>query len=158
MASSVHHVNNINIKCSMCDNKMTNGIMRDGYYYCNTNCYQNKMFFDTLSQPQAQPVQIQQKSVPRQPQALKTSPAPNTAQKSKEDCRYYGTCDTCRNKYDCKFGCVDMGDKWFCSQTCSRVYSSGNNMQFPAVAFPFAPNTYTVFPLHVDARAGKLIF
>jgi hypothetical protein len=51
-----------------------------------------------------------------------------------------------------------MGDKWFCSQTCSRMYSSGSNMQYPAVAFPFAPNVQTVFPLHVDARGGKLIF
>jgi len=149
MAFSMHSVNNT-LKCAMCDNQMSNGIIRDSFYYCNTNCYTNKMFFDNLSQPQLQSqpqpqMQIQKKTTSTQPSTKSTG-------------RSYGTCATCRNKYDCKHGCVDTGDKWFCSQTCSRISSSGNNMQYPAVAFPFAPNTLTIFPIHVDARGGKLIF
>ncbi len=145
MTSLMHHVNNTPFKCDMCNSQINNGIVRDSSYYCNTSCYQNKMFFDNLSQPQSKPVVPQPQSKPQ--------PKP-----TQDNCRHNGTCATCRNKYDYKFGCVDTGDKWFCSQTCSRVSQSGNNMQYPAVAFPFASTKYTVFPIHVDARAGKLIF
>ncbi len=161
MSSQQNNVNNT-LNCAMCDNMMIDGIIRDNSYYCNTTCYQNKMFFDNLSQvPQ----------VPQVPQMFKNSslfqkthPVSQTSVNQKtvttqsNNQRSYGTCNTCQNKYNFKYGSIDMGDKWYCGKTCSKIHVSGQNMHYPAVVFPFASNTQTVFPLHVDSRAGKIFF
>ncbi len=152
----VHPVNNTKIvKCNMCSNNICDGIMRDSFFFCNTTCYQNKMFFDNMSQPQPQPQPKIQQTI-QNTQITQYNQNTQNTQNTQNNTRHYGTCATCRNKYDYKVGCVDMGDKWFCSNTCSRMNVSGGNVQ--AVAFPFVSNMYTVFPLRVDARAGKLFF
>ncbi len=163
MASLIHHVNNTQIfKCSMCDNNMSNGIMRDGLYYCDTNCYQNKMFFDDLSHPNntfqtQQYISRPQTNTPTQirPQS-RTQPRTQTQPQNND--RHYGTCANCQNHYDYKVNCVDTGDNWFCSRSCSTIFVSGRNVAYPTSMFPFASNMRTVFPLAINASAGKLYF
>jgi hypothetical protein len=157
MDYSMHHVNNI--KCSMCNNQIKDGIVRDGFNYCNTNCYQNKMFFDNLSQPKPQPKpQIQHQTQTQQVAIQKKINTTNPI--DSENCRHYGTCATCNNTYKYCQTCVDKGDKWFCGKTCHTIYESSKHAQsnFPAVAFPFASNTFTIFPLSVNSRTGKMVF
>ena len=163
MDMMMHQQNNINV-CGMCNTKISFGIVRDNQCYCNNNCYTSAMFFNTMAQPSrptsaVQPVQYVQ---PRKPYR----DVPDEEERSHSDkkkstqthSRMYGKCATCQNTYNCKNGSIDMGDKWFCSKTCSQMYNSGNNVSYPATAFPFVSTTYTMFPLSVNARTGKIVF
>ncbi len=148
----MHHVNNTP-KCTMCDFNSVNGIVRDCYYYCNDTCYQNKMFFETPSQPQVKP--------PVRTQSHETSTKHKTPIIDKSYCRRDGTCVTCKNTYTCCGTSVEKEGMWFCGNTCSVVYQSSQRIgQFPvpSFGFPFASNMQTFFPISVNARTGKMVF
>ena len=161
MASMMHHVNNTP-KCSMCDNNIISGIVRDSFYYCNDTCYQNKMFFSTPPRPQPQPQNQTQNQQRPKPQATSLIRSTSVVPRVDEDnCRHHGTCATCRNTYKYSNTCVDKGDTWFCGKTCYTVYESCQRAaQFPApvVGFPFASNMQTMFPISVSAKTGKMVF
>ena len=171
MAYSAHPVNNI--KCAMCDSLINNGIVRDNSYYCNTTCYQNNMFFTTLSQPTPHHHKVHFGEVSYAPTTSPTHATPTmsrttpsahatlTARVDESYCRRDGTCTTCKNTYKVCGTAVEIGDNWFCGKTCSSMHNSSLRMaQFPApaVMFPFASNMYTMLPLCVNARSGKLYF
>ncbi len=174
MAYNMHHVNNIPLKCVSCDSSISNGIIRNGRYYCNDNCYQKKMFFDTMSiaPPTTPTTHTTQLTVFRQtPQHPVSPPAPfpvpvpqrstssSGANQPTEKRRYGGTCAHCNRTYECKAYSVDTGDKWYCDMTCRIQSDTAKRMQqMPTVPFPFASNMCTVFPLSVNPRTGKIVF
>ncbi len=81
-----------------------------------------------------------------------------STQVSDKKSKMYGTCATCKNTWKkCCIGSIDEGDKWFCGKTCHNM-STSRNMCIPANMFPFATTTYTVFPLSVNSRNGKMVF
>jgi hypothetical protein len=136
----------------MCDFNSGNGIVRDCYYYCNDTCYQNKMFFSNLSQPQTQ-------VRPKPQETLSKSTKLAVPPVDKIDCRRDGTCATCKNTYKYCGTAVEKEGMWFCGNTCSTVYQSSQRVsQFPAFGFPFASNMQTFFPISVNARTGKMVF
>ncbi len=151
MDMTMHHQNNINV-CAMCNTQLKDCIVRDNKCYCNTGCYSNYMFFNTMAQPEpAQIIRKPYRDVPEHSNIKKS-------EESVKNSRMYGKCATCRNTYNCKHGSIDMGDKWFCGKTCSQIYNSGNNVSYPATIFPCIATTYTVYPLSVNSRTGKIVF
>ena len=179
MDMAMHQQNNINFNvCDMCNTKISFGIVRDNQCYCNNNCYTSAMFFNTMAQPSHPTSDVQSTYVqPSRPTSAVQSTyvqhrkpyrdVPDEDERSqrveksstKTYSRMYGKCATCRNTYNCKNGSIDMGDKWFCGKTCSQIYNSGNNVSYPATAFPcVSTTTYTMFPLSVNARTGKIVF
>jgi hypothetical protein len=75
--------------------------------------------------------------------------------------RSYGTCASCTNTYGSCATAIEQDGKWFCGKTCCSMYASSQRMaQFPppAVMFPFASTTYTMFPISVNPSSGKIYF
>jgi hypothetical protein len=173
MASSMHPVNNV-LKCSKCYDEFTNGSICNNSYYC-TICYEYKLYLEERAQAQAQAqAQVQVQGLDHVPEREKarlqhfgkksyahssSTPAASTVLQS--NCSKGGTCANCNNTYKCSNNAVEHEDKWFCRIQCKNMHVSNTRAaQFHSqgTMFPFMSNMYTVFPLSVNSKTGKMTF
>lgn len=158
MASNYMNVNNNTFNCCMCGKYFNNGFIHSGLSFCTNDCFQNKRLIDALSSPR----KVHFGGITPTPTSSSMHASSKPTASTKPSCPSYGTCSSCTNTYGSCSTAVQQNGKWFCGKTCCAMYASSQRMaQFPApVAFPYASNMATVFPLNVTNKGGvvKLTF
>ncbi len=169
--STVPHQDNITNVCATCNVKLGDCIVRGGKFYCDESCftyYPESMVLSAPStfpvRPSVRPSASYASSAPSGPPAIPVRPSvrpsvpPSVPPSASSASRTGGCCANCRNSYKFKINCIDAGSNWFCGKTCQTIYRSGSNVSYPATIFPFASNTFTVFPLRVNPCTGAMTF